>query len=124
MSRYYTQLECGCLVSCDGGGGLIPHCEDGNPKCKVTEYFSEHEMLYAVCKKCQPDEYKKVLQNLRNECLSCFTNDLLNYYTKPDGNIIKEYWRCNNCLEIIELTVSFDGEVIRYRTFEIYENIS
>lgn len=26
MGRTYTQLECGCLVSEDGGGGLIP-CE-------------------------------------------------------------------------------------------------
>ena len=29
-TRYYTiELECGCLISLDGGGGLIPCCYPG-----------------------------------------------------------------------------------------------
>lgn len=67
MSRIYTKLECGCLVSCDGGGGLIPGCVEMDTEgylveslnCKVSEYFKEHKMNYGVCKKCSPDEYRK-----------------------------------------------------------------
>jgi hypothetical protein len=117
MSRYYTQLECGCLVSCDGSGGLISSCKDGDLKCKVHEYFEEHEMLRAICIKCQPEEYKKELQELRNHCLNCYSSNMLNYFIKKDGEYTfpKEYWRCNECSEIIELTINFDGEVVAYK---------
>jgi len=122
--RYYNQLECGCLISCDGAGGLIPGCTGTGKVCKVSEYMKEHEMLYDVCKKCNPEGYKGVLQDLRNHCLECYSTDMLNYFTKPDGEIIKEYWRCNNCTEIIELRVNKEGEVIVYHSFYIYENLS
>lgn len=47
--RTYQQLECGCLVSCDSGGGLIPcEYEDTNPNCKSREYIKEHK----TCEKC------------------------------------------------------------------------
>lgn len=60
MSRYYTQLECGCLISCDGGGGLIPVCHGFNEKiCKVPEYQKEHEMCGGCCKICDPEGYKR-----------------------------------------------------------------
>lgn len=61
MARYYKQLECGCLVSCDGGGGLIPCCYGKiNPDCKVQEYFDEHsDWCGGYCKICHPFKYKK-----------------------------------------------------------------
>jgi hypothetical protein len=37
------------------------------------------------------------------ECDKCKSKDLINYYTKPDGEFIIEYWRCNSCLEIFEI---------------------
>lgn len=116
--RYYTQLECGCLVSCDGGGGLIPGCTGSGKLCKVSEYIKEHEMLYGICKKCSSEQYKEVLQSLRKNCLECFSTNMLNYCIKPDGEVIKEYYRCNDCLHIIELSVNLEGEVITYRDNE------
>jgi len=60
MARYYTQLECGCLISCDGGGGLIPVCHGLNQRiCKVNEYMKEHEMCGGCCKVCDPQGYAK-----------------------------------------------------------------
>lgn len=53
MSRLYHELECGCLVSCDGGGGLIP-CDflgDENPDCKVDDWLKEHQRC-DVCDEC------------------------------------------------------------------------
>lgn len=123
MSRSYEQLECGCLVSCDGGGGLIPGCDEG-PNCKVTEYMKEHEMFGGCCRKCDPEGYKRELQYARERCLDCGSTEMLNYYTKPDGDVIKEYWRCNQCLEIIELTINKDNEVIEYKSYKIYEGLS
>lgn len=35
MSRIYEKLKCGCMVSLDGGGGLMPCDPDGeNPNCQ------------------------------------------------------------------------------------------
>jgi len=67
MSRIYTELPCGCLVSCDGGGGLIPVCGDFNEEgiwipskdCKVDEYLKKHKHKGYYCPICHPDEYKK-----------------------------------------------------------------
>jgi hypothetical protein len=124
MSRSYEQLECGCLVSCDGGGGLIPGHEDGKKECKADEYFNEHKMFGGACMKCDPEGYKRELQYTRERCLECGSTEMLNYYTKPDGDYIKEYWRCNQCLEIIELTVNLEGEVVDYKSYKIYEGLS
>jgi len=60
MSRYYEQLECGCLISCDGGGGLMPLCDGKN--CKVREYMKLHDIKYGYCKTCQPQEYKQAIE--------------------------------------------------------------
>lgn len=50
MSRIYDRkLECGCLISSDGGGGLIPCLSDN---CKWVEW-SEKE------------DYKKHLQEIK-----------------------------------------------------------
>jgi len=51
MSRTYIQLECGCLISCDGGGGLIPCDYDENPNCKSREYMDEHKSC-SECGEC------------------------------------------------------------------------
>ena len=68
MSRYYIQLECGCLVSCDGGGGLIPECGTfdeklGNfipsPNCKVPEYLKEHKFVQGYCVICETTAMKE-----------------------------------------------------------------
>ena len=40
MSRTYTELSCGCQVSCDDGGGLIPCENEGD--CKSYRYTEEH----------------------------------------------------------------------------------
>jgi len=66
--RYYTRLECGCLVSCGGGGGLLSicgyydeesDCQIASPECKVAEYMKEHEMCGGCCKICDPQGYAK-----------------------------------------------------------------
>jgi len=68
MSRYYIQLECGCLISCYGGGGLITvchGCEEETPStCKVPEYNKKHNMKYGCCPICHPYEYKQAIEEL------------------------------------------------------------
>jgi len=60
MSRIYEQLECGCLISCDGSGGLIPGCDGKN--CKVEDYFKLHNIKYGWCPVCHPEEYKQAIE--------------------------------------------------------------
>jgi len=48
MGRSYTQLECGCLISCDGGGGRMS-CDSEN--CKAKEYMNDHKRC-RVCGEC------------------------------------------------------------------------
>ena len=49
MGRLYTVLKCGCNISCDGGGGLVPCEHDGiNPECEASDYIKEHK----TCKVC------------------------------------------------------------------------
>jgi hypothetical protein len=70
MSRSYTVLECGCLISCDGGGGLVPVCggfnEEGvwikSKNCKVKEYLKKHKSDGYYCPICHPDEYKEEMK--------------------------------------------------------------
>ena len=50
MSRTYTELSCGCLISCDGGGGLIPVCDETN--CSVKEYLKKHQIKNGKCSIC------------------------------------------------------------------------
>lgn len=58
MSRIYVRLKCGCYVSCDNGGGLIPcSYEEENPDCKAQEYIKRHKF----CEKC-------------GECLICYNH--------------------------------------------------
>jgi hypothetical protein len=61
MSRYFTRLTCGCLVSCDGGGGLMPCTYDDkiNPDCKFLEYAEDHVMLFGLCRICHPIAFKE-----------------------------------------------------------------
>jgi len=58
MGRLYTQLKCGCLISCDGGGGLIS-CDNIPDDCDAWKYVEEHKMVGGYCKICHPNEYKK-----------------------------------------------------------------
>jgi len=60
MSRYYEQLECGCLISCDGSGGLIPVCSDNDTNCKVKEYNKKHNIWCGgYCKLCHHYEFNE-----------------------------------------------------------------
>jgi len=63
MNRDYTTLDCGCLISCDGGGGLIPACSgllERSPNCKVDEYMKKHNIWCGgYCKICHPYEFNE-----------------------------------------------------------------
>jgi len=50
MGRTYDTLECGCCISCDGGGGLVP-CFGADSDCKAGEYIDEHKCC-DVCGNC------------------------------------------------------------------------
>lgn len=52
MSREYTRLSCGCMVSCDSGGGLLGKCDSNN--CQFGIWLTRHQL----CETC-------------NECLNC-----------------------------------------------------
>jgi len=41
----------------------------------------------------------------KNHYLKCCGEVMLNYYIKPDGDCIREYWRCNKCLTLIEVSI-------------------
>ena len=46
MARYYETLKCGCLISEDGGGGLLPcvyHFDNNEqkPGDPLEEYFKK-----------------------------------------------------------------------------------
>jgi len=76
VGRVYSVLECGCHVSCDGGGGLIPCTyEDANPDCK----FEEWNKLHRTCPLCC-------------ECSICYCNctfeDLVDGYNVVLANYI------------------------------------
>ncbi len=63
MGRIYKKLECGCLISCDGGGGLIPCTfDDSNPNCKAREYMKKHKIKHGYCPICHPIEYNKFVR--------------------------------------------------------------
>jgi len=47
--EFWTPLECGCLVSCEGGGGLFG-CDD-EQKCKFKEYADRHRPC-TICREC------------------------------------------------------------------------
>ena len=52
MSRIYDRLECGCYISCDGGGGLAPCAYDeSSPNCKAKEHIDKHKRC-EVCGEC------------------------------------------------------------------------
>ena len=44
MARIYEYtLKCGCLVSSDGGGGLIPCSFDGDNECDFSNWIKTKE---------------------------------------------------------------------------------
>ena len=53
MGRLYTALECGCLISCNGGGGLMS-CDTDN--CVASEYMEQHKSCEhcGECMTCNP----------------------------------------------------------------------
>ena len=52
MGRIYEELPCGCLVSEDGGGALIPCC--------YPEIGQEESELHKKCMKLYFEEHKSV----------------------------------------------------------------
>ena len=104
MGRFYTELECGCLISCDGGGGLMP-CD--NSDCKADEYLKEHEMVDGYCKICHPwyfkekkMAYKKIKPVICPQCGHQFD---IEYLEKV----------INAGLQLAELTVEMGEEISR-----------
>lgn len=69
MSRIYKQLNCGCQVSCDEGGGLYPcehHClYEQNFDDPLGKYFRQHKTKNGYCRICHPNEYKKEIEDER-----------------------------------------------------------
>lgn len=68
MSREYSKLSCGCLVSCDNGGGLLGPCNTTN--CQFNIWLARHQL----CDEC-------------NECLNCSNH--VNHFEKMDINYLK-----------------------------------
>lgn len=70
MSRTYHELECGCLISCENGGGLIP-CSyfEENPNCKAKEYIDKHKCceICGECIICYDHENCKIRKENKNE---------------------------------------------------------
>ena len=64
MGREYTTLSCGCMVSCNEGGGLLGRCSRND--CQFNIWCTRHQM----CEIC-------------NECLSC--GDHSGHSEKLDG---------------------------------------
>lgn len=68
MSRNYTTLSCGCQVTCDEGGGLLP-CVD-KETCVLETYLYEHQ----YCDFC-------------NECVICYNHwDCMNLAEEMNKN--------------------------------------
>src|SRR3972149_2174375 len=65
MSREYTKLSCGCLVSCNGGGGLLGTCHRDN--CQFTIWVQKHRLCH-TCDECllcsNHDEHSEKLDGL------------------------------------------------------------
>ena len=64
MSRMYTKLSCGCMVSCEGAGRLLGTCHRDN--CQFAIWVQKHRQ----CQIC-------------NECLLCSNHD--GHSEKLDG---------------------------------------
>lgn len=64
MNREYISLSCGCMVSCDNGGGLLGSCNSNS--CQFNIWCTKHQM----CMTC-------------NKCLSC--SDHSGHSEKLDG---------------------------------------
>lgn len=47
--REYSKLSCGCMCSCDEGGGLLGKCNSSN--CQFGVWSTKHD-LCDVCNKC------------------------------------------------------------------------
>lgn len=63
MSRSFINLSCGCMVSCDEGGGLLGKCNRDD--CQFGIWLVRHQLC-----------------NICNECLNC---DDHSGHTKMDG---------------------------------------
>lgn len=68
MGRDYVELECGCLVSCDGGGGLIPYGCDQDEDCKFDEWSTQHPLCRwcGYCLACNPSAHDSCQTNIGN----------------------------------------------------------
>ena len=63
MARTFTELSCHCLISCDGGGGVILFChgmtELPPQTCGIPAYNKKHVMIGGCCKVCDPYGYQE-----------------------------------------------------------------
>jgi len=67
MARVYTQLDCGCYVSCDAGGGLIP-CNflHESTDCQLKAWKAGHPLCdwCGECLNCYPLSHEECLRKL------------------------------------------------------------
>lgn len=47
MRIYDVELDCGCMYSADGGGGLMPCCYDDSDPVQSKKCDEAHEKWYA-----------------------------------------------------------------------------
>lgn len=66
MGRAYVELGCGCLASCDGGGGLIP-CE--SEACQFRAWADAHPFCdwCGECLTCWPEAHARCRKMLRRQ---------------------------------------------------------
>ena len=74
MSRTYTELKCGCLISCDGGGGLVP-CDSnslGTGTCYADKWTKQHKFCphCGECMLCADHKECKGVKNGRRKKVS------------------------------------------------------
>lgn len=60
--RYYKRvLECGCMYSSDGGGGLIPCCDDDSDPKQVKKCMKAHAKWH------KSKDYKLYLKEIKEK---------------------------------------------------------
>ena len=109
--RRYEELPCGCLISEDGGGGLIP-CSYPEIGQKITKlhkkcmdlYFRQHKSVFDIWEIIIKEGWKTMKHNLPKIWLKHIRQEMLEWYvvnfldrdwktmTKKCECVIKEVW--------------------------------
>jgi hypothetical protein len=50
----------------------------------------------------------------RPQCYYCLSENISHYYTKPDGEVVIEYWRCKECTEVW-MFIKKDNKIIQIK---------